>query len=134
MAHRALICGALSSDSVVTHLAFSKDIEATLGCLKALGVNVQQQGSSVRLGGFDPAAVPDGATLFCNESGSTLRFLIPLCMLAGKPVTLTGSERLFERPLTVYEDIAREQGISFVKERDRVTVCGKMHSGGYTVP
>lgn len=134
MAHRALICGALSAGSTVTNLAFSKDIEATLGCLQALGATVQRQGSTVRLGGIDPTAVPEGAVLFCNESGSTLRFFIPLCMLAGRPVTLTGSQRLFERPLTVYEDIARRQGIALAKGHDRVTVCGKVQSGDYAVP
>lgn len=134
MAHRALICGALAGNSTVRRLAYSKDVEATLGCLRALGASVSAQDDTVTLSGLDLRAVPDGASLFCNESGSTLRFLIPLCMLAGKPVILMGSERLFERPLTVYETIAKEQGIHFTREHDRVTVCGTLHSGEYTVP
>lgn len=134
MAHRALICGAFSGHSVIRSLAFSKDIEATVGCLQSLGVNLQQAGDTVTLGGFSFENIPDNATLFCNESGSTLRFLLPLCMAAGKPVTLYGSTRLFERPLDIYEQIAAEQHIQFIKESDRVTVCGRLQSGNYTVP
>ncbi len=133
MAHRALICGAFSDRSVIRSLAFSKDIEATIGCLQALGVTVQQVGDIVTLGGFSFENIPDNATLFCNESGSTLRFLLPICMAAGKPVTLYGSSRLFERPLGIYEQIAADQHIQFIRGTDRVTVCGRLQSGNYTV-
>ena len=134
MAHRALICGALGGGTTVTNIAFSKDIEATLGCLTALGAAVNIDGSTVRIGGLSLDTIPENACLPCNESGSTLRFLLPLCMAVGVPVTLTGSERLLERPLTVYEDIARAQHLIFEKQRDRVTVCGRLAGGDYTVP
>ena len=134
MAHRALICGALSGASVIENIAFSNDIEATIACLEALGASVHKTDTAVRVGGLSLFHIPTDACLPCNESGSTLRFFLPLCMAAGVPVTLTGSERLLERPLTVYEDIACAQHISFQKERDRVTVCGRLSSGDYTVP
>ena len=134
MAHRALICAALSGQSVISSLAFSKDIEATLGCLKALGAACRIDGSTATLGGLDIDNIPENASLFCNESGSTLRFLIPLCMCAGKPVTLGGAKRLFERPLTVYEDIAKAQGITFTKSDTSLTVCGNLKSGQYYIP
>lgn len=134
MAHRALICAALSEKSLVSNLAFSKDIEATLSCLKALGADCEINDNTAALGGLDINSIPDNAKLFCNESGSTLRFLIPLCMCAGKPVTLWGAKRLFERPLTVYEDIAKAQNITFTKSIDSLTVCGKIKSGEYSVP
>lgn len=134
MAHRALICGALSNASVMENVAFSKDIEATLACLQALGASVQIDGATVHIGGLSLSHIPENACLPCNESGSTLRFLLPLCMAAGVPVTLTGSARLLERPLSVYEDIARAQHIRFDKQGDRITVCGRLTSGDYTVP
>ena len=134
MAHRALICGALSGGATVTNVAFSKDIEATLACLQALGASVQIDGATVHIGGLSLSHIPENACLSCNESGSTLRFLLPLCMAAGVPVTLTGSARLLERPLSVYEDIARAQHICFDKQGDRITVCGRLTSGDYTVP
>ncbi len=134
MAHRALLCGALSSGSTVRQLAYSKDIEATIGCLRALGACVEQNGDTVRLGGLNPLSPPAGAKLFCNESGSTLRFFIPLCMLSGQPITLTGSQRLFQRPLSVYEEIARQHGITWQQTDDSITVCGKLRGGFYQVP
>jgi len=88
----------------------------------------------VNIGGLDPFETADGTELFCGESGSTLRFFIPLCMLAGKKTVLSGSERLFERPLTVYENICRENNIVFDKEKDKVTVCGKLSGGEFYVP
>ena len=133
MAHRALIGGALSPKSTVFGLADSKDIIATTDCLRALGATVETNGLRTSVGGFSFDRIPDGAVLPCNESGSTLRFLLPLCMAAGKPLTLCGSTRLFERPLSVYETIAAEQGITFVKSNDRVQVCGQLRSGNYAV-
>ena len=134
MAHRALLCAALSDGSTVSNLAYSKDIEATAGCLKALGANIEQKGEQMYLGGLDPFAPPENAVLFCNESGSTLRFFLPLCMLSGRRITLTGSRRLFQRPLSIYERIAQDQGIAWHQTDDSVTVCGKLQSGTYQVP
>ncbi len=134
MAHRALLAGALSAGSVVGNLAYSKDIEATLACLQALGATIKRTGDTVHITGTKPSAIPAGAVLPCHESGSTLRFLLPLCMLADKPITLTGSRRLFERPLSVYEDIAHSQGIIWEKGENTIKVCGKLHSGEFTVP
>ncbi len=133
MAHRALIFGAFTEKSVIKNIAFSKDIEATLGCLKSLGASVSVDGDTVNIGGLDIKNIPNNAVLDCFESGSTLRFLLPLCMSCGKTVTLKGTKRLFERPLTVYEEIAKEQGISFIKNEDSVTVCGNLKSGEYVV-
>ncbi len=134
MAHRALIGGGLSPESQVENLAWSKDIEATLSCLRAMGAQVNGSGASVCIGGVDPFHLPDGAVLPCNESGSTLRFFLPLCLLCGQPVTLTGSGRLMERPLGIYEDICCCQGISLQRTARAVTVCGRLHPGDYSVP
>lgn len=133
MAHRALIFGALSEKSVIKNVAFSKDIEATISCLKALGATVSVSGDTVILGGFDVENIPNNTVLDCYESGSTLRFLLPICMTCGKTVILKGAKRLFERPLSVYEDIAKKQGITFIKNEDSVTVCGNLKSGEYQV-
>lgn len=134
MAHRALMCGALSDGSVVRGVAHSRDMAATIGCLQALGADVEQAGDVVRLGKWNPFGAKENTTLFCDESGSTLRFLLPLCMLAGKQITLKGSKRLFERPLGVYRQIAQKCGIAWQQEESSVTVCGKLQSGAYQVP
>lgn len=132
MAHRALICGALTGGSQIENIEYSNDISATLDCLKALGANIEKNGNSVILGGLDPFK-SKGATLDCRESGSTLRFMIPLCMLSGSEITLTGSNRLFARNLGIYEQIAEQNGILFQKGENRLTVCGKLKSGNYRV-
>lgn len=134
MAHRLLICGALSENSVITNLSASKDIIATVECLKNMGANIELDSNTAKIGGIVPEEVSGETELFCNESGSTLRFLIPLCMMSGKRVTLTGSARLFERPLSVYEEICKEQGIEFERNANSVTVCGKLKAGDFTVP
>ncbi|MBQ3547003.1 MAG: 3-phosphoshikimate 1-carboxyvinyltransferase [Clostridia bacterium] len=133
MAHRLLICGALSKKSVISGVAFSEDIKATLSCLKALGAQIDIEKDTVTLGGIDINKAPVSQKLFCNESGSTLRFIIPLCMAFGGYFNLSGSERLFERSLVVYEEICKSQGISFTKGRTELSLCGKLSAGKYTV-
>ncbi len=134
VAHRALICGALSESAEIRNLAYSKDIQATIDCLKNMGAYVEKKGDSVKIGGLDSKSTKENVEVFCNESGSTLRFLIPLALLFGKKMTFCGSERLFERPLSVYEDICNKQGIFFDKKIDSVTVYGKLTAGEYAVP
>ena len=132
VAHRALICAALSGGSKVDNIAFSEDIKATVEGLKALGANVDINGNSVVLGGINKTDI-SSALIYANESGSTLRFLIPLAMIFGRGITFLGKERLFSRDLSVYEEIAAIQGIEFKKDKNSLTVCGKLKSGKYLV-
>ena len=134
MAHRYLICGALSGGSVISGVDFSKDIEATIGCLKALGAKTEIDGDTVKIGGIDFKADISEKILFCNESGSTLRFMIPICLLFDKEITLTGSERLFKRSLEVYEQMCKAQGLYFSQNGNSVTVKGKLSSGKLGAP
>lgn len=134
MAHRALICGALSADSVIENVAWSEDIKATLRCLTALGARIEQDGDTVKLGGLNPASAAPTEPLDCHESGSTLRFMIPLCLLSDKPITLTGSERLMQRPLGVYADLCAKKGLRFEQSGNTLTVCGPLVGGRYAIP
>ena len=134
MAHRYLICGALSGGkSKISGISFSQDIEATLGCLEALGADIAVEGDTVTLGGIDINKGIKSNMLFCNESGSTLRFLIPLCLLFDEKILLTGSERLFKRSLSVYEKLCSEQNIPFIQNDNVVGLKGKLQSGKYSV-
>ncbi len=133
MAHRYLIGAALSGEvCTLSGVDYSEDILASMDCLKALGAEISTDGDRVRVDpkGFLQAENP---VLNCRESGSTLRFFLPLALCMGKPVTLLGSRRLLERPLDVYESLCREQGFVFEKTADSVTVCGDLKSGTYTV-
>lgn len=133
MAHRALICGALSKKSVIKGVAFSEDIKATIGCLSSLGADVEIIGDTVSIGGLLDSNRSVEKPLFCNESGSTLRFMLPLCLLKDEPIVLSGSKRLFERSLSVYEEICKSQGIKYLKSSDKVAVKGRLQSGIYEV-
>ena len=132
--HRALIGGALSEKSWIHNVAFSQDVEATLRCLQAMGAQVTREDDAVIIGGLNPFDIPAGTKLDCGESGSTLRFLLPLCLLANQPITLCGSEQLMNRPLWVYENICRDQGLAFERVGNAITVCGPLRAGLYNVP
>ena len=134
MAHRLLICAGLAEgESLITHVDPSEDILATLDCLRALGAEAVWEKDAVRLRGCDPARA-DSAVLPCRESGSTLRFMIPLALLSGREMQLQGSETLMTRPLGIYEDICRAQGLRFEWEGRALRVAGRLAPGRYCVP
>ena len=134
MAHRLLICAALADgESTVRGVDRSEDILATADCLAALGASLSWEGDAVRLRGCDPRQAGP-AVLRCRESGSTLRFMIPLCLLSGNPMRLEGSETLLSRPLSVYEDLCREQGLALRRENAGLLAEGCLAPGEYTVP
>ena len=132
VAHRALICAALSAGSTVNNVAMSNDIKATLDGLRCLGAYAVFTGDSAKIGGIETDNIP-GARINAAESGSTLRFLIPLALLSGKKTVFYGSTRLFDRDLSVYEEIANNQGILFSVSANSLTVCGKLKCGEYRV-
>lgn len=133
MAHRNLICAAFTEKSTVRGVDFSEDIKATLSCLEALGADIEINGNTVTLGGIGRNKLKSDS-LFCNESGSTLRFMIPLCLLNDEEISLTGSQRLFERPNKIYADICASQQLGFEQNQSSIKVKGKIRSGNFAVP
>ena len=133
MAHRMLICAALAdSESTVRPIELSEDILATSDGLRALGAEIRQEGNALHVTGCRPAEA-ESAVIPCRESGSTLRFLLPLCLLNGKEMTLTGSERLLSRPLDVYETLCEERGFRLERMPEGIRVQGILTPGEYTV-
>jgi len=131
MAHRLLLAAGLANGiSTVAGLADSRDMEATVSCLRALGASVTIDGDTALITGCNPAARPE-AILECLESGSTLRFLLPLCLLSDAPATLCGTEKLLSRPLSVYAGICEKQGIAYRQGKTSVTVRGRLQSGDF---
>ena len=133
MAHRAVLCAALATGSShITHLEFSKDISATLAAAGQLCARVTTGPADAvveGLGRFAPLTAP----VDCCESGSTLRFLIPLASLTGQSITFVGRGRLMERPQSVYETLYREQNLHFEQANGQLTVAGSLRSGEYTL-
>ena len=133
MAHRAVLCSALAKGtSHIENLEFSKDISATLAAAGQLCARVESGPADVLvegLGHFRPVFGP----VDCCESGSTLRFLIPLASLTGQSITFVGRGRLMERPQSVYETLYREQNLHFEQANRQLTVAGSLRSGEYTL-
>ncbi len=134
MSHRLLICAGLSEGkSEIRSIAFSEDILATVDCLKTMGADIQISGDRVTVVGTLPKRA-GGGVYSCRESGSTLRFFIPLAMLSEKASFFTGYGRLMERPMTVYEKISEEKNLLYRKNSEGITVGGVLSSGKFEVP
>lgn len=135
IAHRMLICaGCAEGTSTIKNVDLSRDIAATLDCLRALGAEAVYENRCVTIRGVNPLTLADSPRLDCAECGSTLRFMIPLCLMSGQLCGLTGSGRLFSRPLSIYEEICREQGLYFEKKENNLFVRGRLSAGDYTIP
>ena len=114
MTHRILICAALADGvSEISNVSFSKDIYATIDSLKALGAEITIDGNTVTVNGVKNIA--ESAVIDCCESGSTLRFMIPIACALGITSTFEGQGRLPERPITPYIRELGKKGIKFDK-------------------
>lgn len=134
MAHRLLLCAGLADgETLIRGVAPSEDLSATLDCLRMLGADCVQERDEVRVTGGVLRCRQGRTVLNCRESGTTLRFFLPLC-LSGAAVTLRGSRRLLERPLDVYRDLCRTQNLRFEKNTDSVTVQGRLSPGQFELP
>ena len=139
MAHRVLICAALSGQPcTVENMAWSEDLLATLDCLTALGAKVEKRidrkHSKLTIDGSAIFTASGPVVLPCRASGSTLRFLIPVVLALGRPATFTGEASLFTRPLDYYEKICRMQAIAWEKGEDFLRVEGQLESGAFEIP
>lgn len=137
-AHRLILAAALSGGvSTLSNVDFSQDIEATLGCLFALGTGVERRDKGqVKLHGLGNSIPQAGpiSVLDCGESGSTLRFLIPAALVVIGGGIFTGHGRLMERPQEPYFRLFEEKGISYEKKDGKLTVQGKLEPGEYVLP
>ena len=134
-AHRLLIAAALAhGESVITNVVCSQDIEATIRCLEELGAGFSRAGSTVTVRGMGANAMSPlrrmaYPRLDCGESGSTLRFLIPIALAVRGGGIFTGRGRLMERPLKPYFDLFDEKGIFYEQKNGVLTVTGILTPG-----
>lgn len=133
IAHRFLICGALSrGESRINGVSGSDDMKATLSCLSALCASVKRDGNSVTI--FGGLNAKKEVALDCIESGSTLRFMIPVALASGaEKVTFKGSERLIARGVEVYEEVFADKGVRIEKCKNEIVVSGTLESGKYVL-
>ncbi len=142
ISHRAVICAGLAEGiSRIENVVFSEDISATLEGMRAMGTNLKAveglendkfQPCTLSIRG-NPAINLSRELIDCRESGSTLRFLIPLATRSGAEVSFSGQGMLRERPLDVYYQIFEEQGIEYRTTGGflPLTIKGSLKPGNY---
>lgn len=137
--HRALICAAFCREQVlIKEISLSQDIEATLNCLRELGAdfkirkNISSENVDVLIDGSN--FLKEGNELFCNESGSTLRFMIPIASMIDRKIKLIGEESLMSRPMKIYENIYNNQNLFYKVEKSTITIKGLLRHGEYKIP
>lgn len=132
-AHRLLICAAMAEEeSVIDGVSTCADIEATVRCLRALGAKIDIDGERYTVSGADMKNSRPDSELFAGESGSTIRFLIPIAAISGYDVTFSGQGRLMQRPFGVYEDVFKEEGLLFEKG-DKIRLRGPLRPSVFTL-
>lgn len=134
-AHRAIICAALAKGvSVIRPVDLSEDIRATIRCMKALGASVTLENDVLTVDGSTVFSCK-GDQLDCGESGSTLRFLIPVAAAGGVSMTFVGHGKLPQRPIGVYTDCLPLHGTVCRTEGGLpLTISGQLQSGRYEIP
>ncbi len=134
MAHRAVICAALArGTSVIENIAYSEDVKTTLVGMEQLGAKVERGEHSVTITGIDSLCNRGDMVVDCNESGSTLRFFMPIFSLTGAQVTFLGKNRLLKRPQSVYERIFHQQGLHYRHTDEHIRIQGALQPGLYEV-
>lgn len=137
MAHRGIICASLAAGkSKIENIDYSDDIIATINGMRAIGAEIEQYDDYVIIEGI--AGKKDSSEerlIDCNESGSTLRFLIPISLLVKGSKTFIGRGNLGKRPLNPYYEIFDQDGVSYSYEDDvlNLKVEGELKGGEYHV-
>ncbi len=136
MAHRAIICAALSNgESRIRNIDFSDDIIATLDGMKALGAKIRVEKEELIINGENIFRDSKEKKIDCNESGSTLRFLVPISLIKNNKVNFIGRGNLGKRPLNTYYDIFDKQGIKYSYKEGilDLKVDGNLNGGEFKV-
>ena len=133
VAHRLVIAAALAEgESVITNVYPSKDILATVDAMRALGAEIELDGDTARISGITEP--PAEAVIDCGESGSTLRFVIPVAAALGVRTTFIGHGKLPERPITPFLEELPRHGARFEYSGTMpFTVSGKLTAGEYRI-
>lgn len=130
LAHRAVICAALAKGhSRIDNIDYSVDIKATLSAMEVLGAKIIYGKDYVEIDGTDSLDKVEKLMVDCQESGSTLRFLIPLFSLCNTQVTFTGKGRLMQRPQSIYEQLFEENGHPLKRTENALVVTGPVKGG-----
>lgn len=133
-AHRYLIGSVLSRGKcVIKNIADSDDISATLSCIEQLGGSVTKDGNIVTVIPTNEKQI-ENAVFDCKESGSTLRFFIPVVLATGaKNCTFLGSERLLARGIKEYEKLFENSDVKINSDEKSIEISGTLSAGNYEI-
>lgn len=132
MSHRAIICAALApGHSTISNLAFSDDIKITIEGMRQMGASIQVYDDYIEVDGINNFSNLTNTEVFCKESGSTLRFFIPIFSLFNQTITFTGENRLLKRPQKIYEDIFTSQGLTYYQDDHKIEITGTLKASHY---
>lgn len=133
-AHRYLIGSVLSCGKcVIKNIADSDDISATLSCIEQLGGSVTKDGNIVTVIPTNEKQI-ENAVFDCKESGSTLRFFIPVVLATGaKNCTFLGRERLLARGIKEYEKLFENSDVKIKSDEKSIEVNGTLSAGNYEI-
>lgn len=132
-AHRLMICAAFSDrETVLKCPQTNEDIQATAQCLNALGADIKRTETGYKIKPI--GKLPNSALIDCGESGSTLRFLLPVVCALGINTTILMHGRLPYRPLTpLWEELIRMGAVLSKPTENTIQTSGKLHSGDFTI-
>lgn len=131
--HRIMICAALSdAPTVIKNVSLCDDIKATAACIEELGAKVEFSKNTVIITPSEKAVI--SPVFNCNESGSTLRFLLPVCAAKCENTHFTGCGRLPKRPLSELVSAMQKNGVEFSDNKLPFNTSGKLKSGEYSLP
>ena len=134
VAHRMMIGAALAEGaSVLRGVTDSQDMLATLDCIAALGAACEKDGDVLTVRGVGGDLSRSAGVFPCRESGSTLRFFVPVALLRKGTSVFTGSERLLQRGADVYGEVFADKQIAMQKTADGVSFTGRLVPGDYAV-
>ncbi|MBR2010224.1 MAG: 3-phosphoshikimate 1-carboxyvinyltransferase [Clostridia bacterium] len=134
VAHRALIAAAFAERETVIPMRVScEDIDATARCLSALGVGITKTARGLTVTPISRESINKNAVLDCGESGSTLRFLLPVCAALGADATFLRRGRLPQRPLSPLDEELKRHGLVLLEQDEKLITHGKISAGEYSI-
>ena len=135
-AHRLLIAAALSNKTCkLQNIELNNDVRSTIKCLEAMGKKITINQSDVTIETkIKYADLPEKLEFECFESGSTLRFMIPIALTLNRLLVFKGTEKLMSRGISVYEEICKSQQIEVIKEKDQIILNGVLKPDTFNIP
>ncbi|MBN4050957.1 MAG: 3-phosphoshikimate 1-carboxyvinyltransferase [Alkaliphilus sp.] len=133
--HRAIICAGLTDGkSEIINISYSEDVKTTINAMRLMGAEIKEHSDKLEISGV--SVVDDKKRrIDCSESGSTLRFFIPIALLQNRETVFTGKNSLKTRPINTYLEIMDKQGIWYnrINRELPISIKGKLRAGKFVV-